>query len=88
MSKENEAVILSAARTPIGKFQGSLSSIPATKLGAIAVEAAVKRAGIDPNDIEEVILGNVVQAGVGQAPARQAGVLGGIPVTVGATTIN
>jgi acetyl-CoA C-acetyltransferase len=88
LSKENEAVILSAARTPIGKFQGSLSSIPATKLGALAVEAAIKRAGIDPTEIEEVILGNVVQAGVGQAPARQAGVWAGVPTTVGATTIN
>ena len=74
MSKETEAVILSAARTPIGKFQGSLSSIPATKLGAIAVKAAVDRAGVNPEDIEEVILGNVVQAGEGQAPARQAGI--------------
>lgn len=88
VSKETEAVILSAARTPIGKFQGSLSSLPAPKLGAIAVEAAVKRAGINPEEIEEVILGNVVQAGVGQAPARQAGVLAGIPTKVGATTIN
>jgi acetyl-CoA C-acetyltransferase len=88
VSKEIEAVILSAARTPIGKFQGSLSAIPATRLGAIAVEAAVKRAGINPDEIDEVILGNVVQAGEGQAPARQAGVWAGIPVTVGATTIN
>jgi acetyl-CoA C-acetyltransferase len=81
-------VILSAARTPIGKFQGSLSSIPATRLGALAVEAAIKRAGIDRAEIEEVILGNVVQAGLGQAPARQAGIWAGIPATVGATTIN
>jgi acetyl-CoA C-acetyltransferase len=95
MSKENErsspvgeAVILSAARTPIGKFQGSLSGVPATQLGAIAVKAAVKRAGINPIDIEEVIMGNVVQAGEGQAPARQAGILGGVPATVSASTIN
>ncbi len=88
MSQVTEAVILSAARTPIGKFQGALSSIPAARLGAVAVEAAIKRAGIDPAEIEEVILGNVVQAGVGQAPARQAGVWAGIPTTVGATTIN
>jgi acetyl-CoA C-acetyltransferase len=74
MSKENEAVILSAARTPIGKFQGALSGIPATKLGAIAVKAAVERAGIDPKEIEEVLMGNVVQAGNGQAPARQAAI--------------
>jgi len=88
LSQVTEAVILSAARTPIGKFQGALCSIPAARLGAVAVEAAIKRAGIDPAEIEEVILGNVVQAGVGQAPARQAGVWAGIPTTVGATTIN
>jgi acetyl-CoA C-acetyltransferase len=88
MSKETEAVILSAARTPIGKFQGALSSIPATKLGAIAVKAAVERAGVNPEEIEEVILGNVVQAGEGQAPARQAGILAGVPATVSAMTVN
>lgn len=88
MSNENEAVILSAARTPIGKFQGALSSVPATQLGAIAVQAAVERAGINPQDIEEVIMGNVVQAGEGQAPARQAGIRAGIPAAVGASTIN
>ena len=88
MAKDTEAVILSAARTPIGKFQGTLSSVPATQLGAIAVKAAVERAGIDPVDIEEVIMGNVVQAGEGQAPARQSGILGGIPATVSASTIN
>jgi len=88
MSKETKAVILSAARTPIGKFQGALSSVPATQLGAIAVKAAVARAGINPAEIEEVIMGNVVQAGEGQAPARQSGILGGIPATVSASTIN
>ena len=88
MSKTNEAVILSAVRTPIGKFQGSLSSIPATQLGAIAVKAAVERARINPEEIEEVIMGNVVQAGEGQAPARQSGILGGVPPTVSASTIN
>jgi acetyl-CoA C-acetyltransferase len=88
MSKENEAVILSAARTPIGKFQGGLSSISATKLGAVAVKAAVERAGIDPKDIEEVLMGNVVQAGNGQAPARQAAIFAGVPATVSATTVN
>ncbi|HJS17458.1 MAG TPA: acetyl-CoA C-acetyltransferase, partial [Anaerolineales bacterium] len=77
-----------AARTPIGRFQGSLSSIPATQLGAIAVKAAVERAGIKPEDVEEVIMGNVVQAGEGQAPARQSGILGGIPATVSASTVN
>ncbi|MCJ7432925.1 MAG: acetyl-CoA C-acetyltransferase [Anaerolineales bacterium] len=88
MSKETEAVILSAVRTPIGKFLGMLSSMPATKLGAIAVKAAVERAGVDPKDIEEVLLGSVVQAGLGQAPARQAGIFGGLPATVSATTLN
>jgi acetyl-CoA C-acetyltransferase len=88
MSKENEAVILSAARTPIGKFQGALSGMNATKLGAIAVKAAVERAGIDPKEIEEVLMGNVVQAGNGQAPARQAAIFAGVPATVSATAIN
>jgi acetyl-CoA C-acetyltransferase len=88
MNKENQAVILSAARTPIGKFQGTLSSVPATKLGAIAVQEAVKRAGINPQDIEEVIMGNVVSAGLGQAPARQAEIYANVPATVSATTIN
>jgi len=88
MTKETEAVILSAARTPIGKFQGSLSTVPGPKLGAIAIQAAVGRAQIDPNDVEEVIMGNVVQAGEGQAPARQSGIFGGVPATVSASTIN
>jgi len=88
MGKENEAVILSAVRTPVGKFQGVLSSLPAPELGAIAVKAAVERAGINPEEIEEVIMGNVVQAGEGQAPARQSSIHAGIPATVGATTIN
>ena len=88
MTKENEAVILSAARTPIGKFQGLLSNVPAPRLGAVAIKAAVDRAKIDPKEIEEVIMGNVVQAGEGQAPARQSGIFGGIPATVSATTVN
>jgi len=88
MSKENEAVILSAARTAVGKFQGGLSSMPATKLGAVALKSAVERAGVDPNDIEEVLMGNVIQAGNGQAPARQAAIFAGLPVTVSATAIN
>ncbi|MEK6753031.1 MAG: acetyl-CoA C-acetyltransferase [Chloroflexota bacterium] len=88
MSKENEAVILSAARTPIGKFQGALSGMNATNLGAIAVKAAVERAGINPKDVEEVLMGNVVQAGEGQAPARQAAIFAGVPATVSATTVN
>ena len=88
MSKENEAVILSAVRTPIGKFQGALAGVSATQLGAIAVKAAVERAGIKAEDIEEVIMGNVVSAGLGQAPARQSSIHAGIPATVGASTIN
>ena len=88
MSKENDAVILGAARTAVGKFQGGLSGFSATKLGAIAVQAAVERAGIDPQNIEEVLMGNVVQAGNGQAPARQAAIFAGVPATVSATAIN
>ncbi len=86
--KENEAVILSAARTPIGKFQGALNGVNATQLGAIAIQAAVERAGIDPKDVEEVLMGNVVQAGNGQAPARQAAIFANVPATVSATTVN
>ncbi len=88
MSKENEAVILSAVRTPVGKFQGTLASIPATQLGTFAVKAAVERAGVNPEEIDEVIMGNVVSAGLGQAPARQSSIHAGIPATVGASTIN
>jgi acetyl-CoA C-acetyltransferase len=83
-----EVVIVSAARTPIGRFQGTLSAIPAVELGGIAIRAAVERAGIDGALVEEVLMGNVVQAGEGQAPARQAGIGGGLPVSVGASTIN
>jgi acetyl-CoA C-acetyltransferase len=88
MAKATEALILSAARTPIGKFQGSLSGVPATRLGAVAVKAALERAQVNPDEIEEVIMGNVVQAGEGQAPARQASIFGGVPATVGASTVN
>ncbi len=83
-----EVVIVSAARTPIGRFQGTLSAIPAPELGAIAIKAAIERAGIDGALVDEVLMGNVVQAGEGQAPARQAGIAGGLPPNVGATTIN
>ncbi|MCC7117548.1 MAG: acetyl-CoA C-acetyltransferase [Anaerolineales bacterium] len=88
MNKEHEAVILSAARTPIGRFQGALSSLSAPKLGAIAVKEAIKRADINPQEIEEVIMGSVVSAGLGQAPARQAEIYANVPATVSATTIN
>lgn len=88
MSKDTESVILSAVRTPSGKFQGSLASLPAPQLGAIVVREAVKRAGMDPADIDEAFMGNVVSAGLGQAPARQAAIGAGLPSSVGATTIN
>ena len=83
-----EVVIASGARTPIGRFQGTLSTIPATELGGVAIKAAIERAGIDGALVDEVLMGNVVQAGEGQAPARQAGIGGGLPVSDGATTIN
>ena len=86
---DQEAVILSAARTPGGRFLGSLSGIPAPDLGAVVVKAAVERAGIDdPSLIDEVLMGNVVSAGLGQNPARQAAIFAGLPDSVGATTIN
>jgi acetyl-CoA C-acetyltransferase len=81
-------VIASACRTPIGKFQGSLAPFRAPELGALAVAEAVRRAGLEPKDVEEVILGNVLQAGVGQNPARQAARGAGIPDGVGAFTVN
>src|SRR5919107_5542530 len=81
-------VIVSAVRTPIGKFLGGLSSLSAPELGGIAIREAVRRAGVSVDDIEEVIMGNVLQGGAGQAPARQAALKGGIPATVSAVTIN
>jgi acetyl-CoA C-acetyltransferase len=81
-------VIVSACRTPIGSFQGSLSSIPAPRLGAVVVQEVIRRAGIDPKDVNEVILGNVLAAGEGQAPARQAALFGGLPQSVETMTIN
>ena len=84
-----QPVILSAARTPSGRFLGSLSGIPAPKLGAIVLQAAVERAGLqEPAMIQEVLMGNVVSAGLGQNPARQAAIFAGLPDSVGATTIN
>jgi len=83
-----EVVILSAARTPIGKFGGGLSTVPATELGATAIRAAVQRAGVAPERIDEVFMGQVIQAGAGQAPARQAALKAGLPDSVGATTVN
>ena len=83
-----EVVIVSAARTPIGSFLGSLSTIPAPKLGAIAIKGALKKINLEPDLVQEVLMGNVVQAGTGQAPARQAAIFSGIPNTVPCTTIN
>jgi len=85
---DRDAYIVSACRTAIGEFMGGLSSFRAPELGAIAIREAVKRAGVDAEQIDEVLMGNVVQAGVGQAPARQAAIHGGIPNTVPATTVN
>ena len=83
-----EVVIVSVARTPIGSFMGSLSTIPAPKLGAIAIKGALEKINLDPNLVEEVFMGNVVSAGLGQAPARQAAIHAGIPNTVPCTTVN
>ncbi len=83
-----KVVIVSAVRTPIGSFMGALSSVPATQLGATAIKGALNRINLDPSEVEEVIMGNVVQAGNGQAPARQAAVYAGLPVSVPCTTIN
>src|ERR1051326_3643218 len=88
MSAENEVVIISGCRTPVGRFQGSLSDLSATQLGALVVREAVKRAGIDPKVVDECIMGNVVSAGLGQNPARQAAIYGGLPPEVGAMTVN
>ncbi|MBC7262161.1 MAG: acetyl-CoA C-acetyltransferase [Chloroflexi bacterium] len=83
-----QVVITSAVRTAIGRFQGMLSTIPAPELGAVVIREAVRRAGIDPAQVDEVLMGNVIQAGEGQAPARQAAINAGLPPSVGATTIN
>jgi acetyl-CoA C-acetyltransferase len=83
-----DVVIISGVRTPVGKFQGSLSDFSATQLGAMVVREAVKRANLDPKQVNECIMGNVVAAGLGQNPARQAALLGGLPPEVGAMTIN
>ncbi|GAB4378634.1 MAG: acetyl-CoA C-acyltransferase [Salibacteraceae bacterium] len=83
-----EVVIVSAVRTPMGSFMGSLSAVPATDLGATAIKAAVDRAGVDPKHVQEVFFGNVLQAGVGQAPARQAALKAGLGEEVPCTTVN
>jgi acetyl-CoA C-acetyltransferase len=83
-----EVVIVSAVRTPIGSFLGSFSEVPATKLGATAIKAALQKISLDPSKVDEVFMGNVVQAGVGQAPAKQAALFAGIPDSVPCTTVN
>jgi len=88
MGRMSDVFILSAARTPIGKFLGGLSTVPATALGSVAIRAAVERASVSPDRIDEVFMGQVIQAGAGQAPARQAALGAGLPNGVGATTIN
>src|SRR5262245_58419927 len=82
------AVIVSGARTPIGRFMGGLSSLPAPELGAIAIRAALERSKIERSDINDVLLGCVLTGGLGQAPARQAALRGGVPDTVGAMTVS
>ncbi|MBO0323931.1 acetyl-CoA C-acyltransferase [Muricauda sp. CAU 1633] len=84
----NKVVIVSAVRTPIGSFMGALSTIPAPKLGSIAIKGALEKINLKPELVEEVLMGNVVQAGTGQAPARQAAIYAGIPNTVPCTTVN
>ena len=86
--KRHKAVIVSAKRTPIGKFMGGLSTVPAPKLGAIAIQGALAAVGLDAAEVDEVYMGNVLQAGLGQAPARQAAIFAGIPDSVPCTTVN
>ena len=83
-----KVVIVAAVRTPIGSFMGALSTVPATKLGATAIKGALDKINLDPKEVDEVLMGNVVQAGNGQAPARQAAIYAGIPDTVPCTTVN
>src|SRR6202171_6153171 len=84
----HEVVIVGAARTPIGAFQGSLASVPAPRLGAVAIKAALERAGVQPAQVATVFMGEVLQGGVGQAPARQASLFAGIPKSVPCVTVN
>lgn len=88
MTTPNAVYIVGAARTPIGSYLGSLSALPAPRLGAVAIRAALARAGLSPSDVSEVLMGNVLSAGLGQAPARQAAIYAGVPPTVPATTVS
>jgi acetyl-CoA C-acetyltransferase len=85
---QKEVFILGTARTPIGSFNGALASVPAPRLGAVAIKAALQRAGVDPGKVREVFMGNVLPANVGQAPANQASIYAGIPTSVPCTTVN
>src|SRR5436853_6414200 len=87
MAAFDDVVIISGCRTPVGKFQGSLSSFTAPQLGAMAVREAVKRANLDPKQVDECIMGNVVSAGLGQNPAGQEAIFGGLPHVVGGRTV-
>src|SRR5215204_4708558 len=87
-SAMSDIVIVSAARTPVGSFNGALAAIPAHELGKVAIQAAVERAGISAADVDEVIMGQVLQAGAGQGPARQAAVNAGVPVESPAWSLN
>src|SRR5690348_8952895 len=88
MSRTQQPVIVSAVRTPMGSFNGVFSSVPATKLGSIAIAEALKCVHVQPERVDEVYMGCVITAGLGQAPARQASIGAGIPTSVGATTVN
>src|SRR5579883_1161344 len=88
MGEQREAVIVGAARIPTGRFLGMLASLSAPELGAVAIRGALQRSGIEPSSIDEVFIGNVVSAGVGQAPARQAAMKAGLPASIPATTVN
>src|SRR6478609_4145460 len=81
-------VIVGAARTPMGAFQGDFSSVSASELGAVAIRAAVERAGLEPTQVQDVYMGNCLMAGQGQAPARQAAIKAGIPTSAGAVTLS
>jgi acetyl-CoA C-acetyltransferase len=88
MTDNHEVIIASAVRTPIGSFNGSLSTLTAPQLGSIVIREALNRTNISPEDVSEVVMGNVISAGLGQAPARQAAIFAGLPKSVGCTTIN
>ena len=88
MTSKHHAVIVSAVRTPLGSFNGAFSSVPATKLGSIAITEAFTRIGLSADRIDEVLMGCVLSAGLGQAPARQAAIGAGLPHSVGAVTVN